>query len=315
MNRNLRHLFLLSVSLLSAASCASLSQRPTKPARSPAGSASIAFPLLSGEFDNHEQVWQSSSDVTVRPPHVRVIARPLNGDGWYSWNTELVDAKPPLAASIALKRTVATDGSVIWTPYRAMSAMAPTDKEFDSKQWTAIDACALRGTMSADSLKVSADPAACATVAPGVGPSAALLPLSIEQTGELLRVRLYADQARGSDAIEQTRRVRFFGGWVAINGAGPKATAESRDWHMSRDMKLGSEGSSVAILWRDGKPSGYTLTLERITYREGNIPVLKLSINDERGSTIAYAWANPEATRIGINLGWVQVGLEQSSHE
>lgn len=246
---------------------------------------------------------------------MRIIARPLNADGWYSWNTQLVDAKPPLAADLVLRRTVATDGSVIWTPYRALSATAPTDKDFDSKQWTPIDACVLRGATSADTLQAKADPAACATVAPGIGPLAALLPLSIEQTGELLRVRLYADQARGPDAIEQARRVRFFSGWVAINGAGPKATAESRDWHMNRDLKLGREGSSVAIPWRDGKPSGYTLTLERVTYREGNIPVLKLSINDERGSTVAYAWANPEATRIGINLGWVQVGLDQSSHE
>ena len=51
--------------------------------------------------------------------------------------------------------------------------------------------------------------------------------------------------------------------------------------------------------------------LERLTYREGNVPVLKLSVvGDADGSTLAYAWANPEATRIGINLGWVQVGLD-----
>jgi hypothetical protein len=42
------------------------------------------------------------------------------------------------------------------------------------------------------------------------------------------------------------------------------------------------------------------------------VPVLKLSVvGDADGSTLAYAWANPEATRIGINLGWVQVGLER----
>jgi hypothetical protein len=39
--------------------------------------------------------------------------------------------------------------------------------------------------------------------------------------------------------------------------------------------------------------------------------VLKLSVvGDADGATLAYAWANPEATRIGINLGWVQVGLD-----
>jgi hypothetical protein len=42
------------------------------------------------------------------------------------------------------------------------------------------------------------------------------------------------------------------------------------------------------------------------------VPVLKLSIvGDADGATLAYAWANPEASRIGINLGWVQVGLDR----
>jgi hypothetical protein len=52
-----------------------------------------------------------------------------------------------------------------------------------------------------------------------------------------------------------------------------------------------------------------------MTYRDGSVPVLKLSvIEDASGSSVVYAWANPEATRIGINLGWVQVGLEAESN-
>jgi hypothetical protein len=43
------------------------------------------------------------------------------------------------------------------------------------------------------------------------------------------------------------------------------------------------------------------------------VPVLKLSVVDDRnGRTLAYAWANPEATRIGLSLGWVQVGLDRT---
>ena len=42
--------------------------------------------------------------------------------------------------------------------------------------------------------------------------------------------------------------------------------------------------------------------------------MLKLSVvDDASGRTLAYAWTNPEATRIGINLGWVQVGLESAA--
>ena len=57
----------------------------------------------------------------------------------------------------------------------------------------------------------------------------------------------------------------------------------------------------------------FSLALEHLTYRDGDVPVLKLSVVDDAdGRTLAYAWANPEATRIGINLGWVQVGLDSS---
>jgi hypothetical protein len=77
-------------------------------------------------------------------------------------------------------------------------------------------------------------------------------------------------------------------------------------------VRIGSEGGRYALHWRDGAPSGYSLALERLTYRDGNVPVLKLSVvSDADGSTLAYAWANPEATRIGINLGWVQIGLSR----
>jgi hypothetical protein len=98
-----------------------------------------------------------------------------------------------------------------------------------------------------------------------------------------------------------------------LNGAGPDAAADSNDWHMDRKVRIGSEGGRYPLAFRDGNPSGYSLLLERLTYREGNVPVLKLSVIDDRNNrTLAYAWANPEATRIGISLGWVQVGLDQT---
>jgi hypothetical protein len=161
-------------------------------------------------------------------------------------------------------------------------------------------------------VRIASDVAACTALAPGIGPQAALLPLTVEREGEWLRVRLYADQARGPEAREEARRVETFAGWAAVNGAGANAVADSRDWHMDRSLRIGTEGGRAALVWRDGKASGYSLMLERLTYREGDVPVLKLSvIEDASGQTLAYAWANPEATRIGINLGWIQVGLDR----
>ena len=42
--------------------------------------------------------------------------------------------------------------------------------------------------------------------------------------------------------------------------------------------------------------------------------MLKLSVvEDASGRTLAYAWANDGASRIGISLGWLQVGLERAA--
>ena len=275
----------------------------------------VATTLLDGEFDNHEQVWaaRDNAATAIAAPHVVITLASTPHPDWSVWHIHL-DAATPLDATWAMQVVDAPGGTRLLLPYRALVAEPAMDAKFDARQWTVLDACALRGTIAATSIHVSADVAACTALVPGIGPQAALLPLVIEREGEWLRARLYADQARGAQVREDARKVQVFGGWAAINGGGPQGGGDSKDWHMSRTLRLGSEGGRAALTWRDGKPSGYSLGLERLTYREGNVPVLKLSvIEDATGRTLAYAWANPEATRIGINLGWVQVGLDRNA--
>lgn len=278
---------------------------------SAARTTAIAQPLLLGEFDNYEQVWRARENAAsaVPPPHVVVTIEATPQADWALWRVHL-DATPAMDATWAMHTTQA-GGAVAVIPHRALVAAPAAASAFDAQQWAPLDACVLRS--AAGGLRASADVAACTAIAPGIGAQAALLPLAIEHDGEWLRVRLYADQARGADVREDTRQVRWFDGWAAVNGAGPKAGADSKDWHMDRTLRIGSEGGRYALKWRDGNAAGYTLALERLTYREGNVPVLKLSVVDVAdGRTLAYAWANPEATSIGINLGWLQVGLNRA---
>ncbi len=289
---------------LALAACHDVRHAPSAPT-----GAKATAPASQGVYDNHAQVWQAHEAAAgaVQPPHLVVTIEPTSQTDWTLWHVVL-DASPPLEARWAIRSLAQSDGALALVPHRPLVAPAAAP-QFDPQQWAALDACTLRTPSHAGI--ASADPAACAALAPGIGAEAALLPLAIERDGEWLRVRLYADQARGADAREDLRSVRWFTGWAAINGGGPKADAASRDWHMDRALRIGTEGGRYPLKWRDGNASGYSLVLERLTYREGNVPVLKLSIvGDADGGTLAYAWANPEATRIGINLGWVQVGLE-----
>jgi hypothetical protein len=267
---------------------------------------------LAGNYDNHEQVWSArASSGVIAPPHVVVTIEATPKGDWSVWHVHY-DATPALDATWAMKRIGASDERMSLVTHRPIVDAPASAAAFDEKQWAPLDACALHGNGSAGGIHVAADAVACAAIVPGIGALAALLPLAIEREGEWLHVRLYADQARGVDTREDTRKVETYAGWTAINGSGPSGGGSGNDWHTNRSMRLGSEGSRAGLTWRDGKPSGYSLGLERVTYREGNIPVLKLSvIDDSNGATLGYAWANPEATRIGINIGWVQVGLER----
>jgi hypothetical protein len=273
--------------------------------------AAVAAPAWTGTFDNHEQVWSArEAEGGAIAPHVVVTIEPTSRAEWTLWHVHL-DATPALEAAWAMRTVADASGALVMTPFRSLAAQPAPAASFDEKQWTALDACALRSTASAPH-RANADVAACTAIAPGIGASAALLPLGVEREGEWMHVRLYADQARGADAREDAREVRWFAGWAALNGGGPKADAASRDWHMNKDLRIGTEGGRAALAWRDGQPSGYSVTLERLTYREGNRPVLKLSlVEDAGGRVLAYAWANPEATAIGLNLGWAQIGLSR----
>lgn len=303
----MRALILACAFASSLTACQSLGSRAAP--RSAEAKAAAVDANVEGVYDNHAEVWAARENASaIAAPHVRVVVETTGKREWTIWRIHL-DASPPMDATWALREDGA--GAAALVPHRALVAAPAAGKDFDPAQWAPLDACALRPGSSAQSFR--GDAATCTVLAPGIGAQMALLPLAIARDGDWLHVRFYADQARGPDARADLRRVQTFGGWAAINGGGPKAAADSNDWHMDRAVRIDNEGGRYALHWRDGNASGYSLALERLTYRDGNVPVLKLSvIEDASGQTLAYAWANPEATRIGINLGWVQVGLEHA---
>ena len=202
-------------------------------------------------------------------------------------------------------------------PYRPLPAAAnglfdakPGDYKFQAADWAALGGCALRRE-NGGGYAYRVDAGACSALSPGLGSSAALLPQRFTLSGDTLVLATVSDGARGADATTTSHRVRWFTGWDALNGAGPKAAADSKDWHLHRDLRVHSEGGRTPLRWRDGVPSGYSVELARLFYRESNTEVLRLAvIEDSSGRVVSYSWANPDATRIGLNIGWLQVGLD-----
>jgi len=273
---------------------------------------------LPGEYDNHEQVQSGARAATIGVPHLRESWKALGDDLWL-WQLQTLDM-PKAAEATWLYRIAGVDGRVRLTPYRALDAAIiktaldeKTRFKFDAAQWAELAPCAQTGEWKNTQFNAATDTAACSALLSGLGESAGLLPLRMALEGDLLHSVTFADQARGADAGIDARRVRWFGGWAAINGGGPKAQSDNQDWHMQRELRLSSEGGRVPLRWRDGAASGWSLELARTSYPERKLNVLQLNlIDDASGRVLDYVWANPDTNAIGFNLGWLQVGLTQA---
>lgn len=276
---------------------------------------------LPGDYDDHAQVELAAgqgSSAGIAPLHVaqalRVVDRGRSEVSWL-WRLQ-VDGQSQSTIWLMRASMAADDRGLQVVPYRALdpsgvaSRFADAEFRIDPAQWAELRPCAQTGEWKEEAFSANADAESCSALLPGLGESAALLPLRMGLSGDLLRVQTFADRSRGADAMQEARRIRWFAGWAAINGGGPKATAQNQDWHLQRDLRLGSEGGRVPLHWRDGSPSGFSLELERTTYPERKLSVLQLNvIEDASGKTMTYAWTDPQANAIGLNLGWLQVGL------
>lgn len=308
----MRHLLCLFAPLLLSA-CGAIAPRAGTE------SALVTPQQLAGEYDNHAERWSATAGgkqtpaLNAAPAIHHWISHPGGDRNQLLWRLVLPDATPVQEARWLLVKE--NNGFV---PYRPLTAEAEAvfqdsakSVRIDDRSWAPLAACTLKAAASRNGLAFAADPSACSALLPGIGATAALLPLRFELIEDRLRVVTVADQARGVDAATLSQRVRWFAGWDALNGGGAKAAADNNDWHLRRDLRLHSEGGRVALRYRDGAASGYSLELARLTYRESNTEVLRLAvIEDASGKMLSYVWADPESRRIGLSLGWLQVGLE-----
>jgi hypothetical protein len=310
---------LLATTCLFGASALLLTACEAMPTRSSNAQDVVVPQELAGEYDNHAERWTASAGGKQAPatnaaPAIHHWLNHPGGDrNQLLWRLVLPDTTPVQEA-----RWLLVNEKNGFVPYRPLSADAEAafrnpekSVRIDEKSWAPLNACTLKAAASRNGLAFAADPSACSALLPGIGATAALLPLRFELVSDRLRVVTVADQARGIDAATLSQRVRWFTGWDALNGGGLKASAENNDWHLHRDLRLHTEGGRVPLKYRDGAASGYSLELARLTYRESNAEVLRLAvIEDATGKVLSYVWGDPDAQRIGLSLGWLQVGLE-----
>lgn len=110
----------------------------------------------------------------------------------------------------------------------------------------------------------------------------------------------------GDGSIRTLRRARTATCWSALLRDKRKPDG-SEDWSFARGLKLHDGGGRVRV--EDAGAKGAVLRMRNVVWQSGpNRPSLVLYIHtpDEPERAVSYAWADPGAKRVGINLRWMQ---------
>lgn len=108
--------------------------------------------------------------------------------------------------------------------------------------------------------------------------------------------------------LEFNRQVEYKGWAGRLNES---AGAGEDQWLLAQPFILHNQGDSVELFDNADRSIGYRVELARIVYRADQPEVMRLAVIDiSTGKQTAYVWTSVDASQIGINLGWLQVGME-----
>ena len=137
------------------------------------------------------------------------------------------------------------------------------------------------------------------------GKAAAAIPYQSLASGDAPgRLRMTLTDGR----VTTLRRAR----WATCWGAAPKAAKKpdgSEDWVGASALKLHDQGGRVQFGGGDSGAPPVVLRMRNVIWPSGtNRPSLVLYVHtpDNPDHAVSYAWADPDAKRIGINLRWMQ---------
>ena len=107
----------------------------------------------------------------------------------------------------------------------------------------------------------------------------------------------------------ELRRARTATCWTAIRKATPKPDGKE-DWYGGQGIKLHDQGGRALVGDEAAGASPLILRMRNVIWPAGSAsrPSLVLYVHkaDSPDRAESYVWADPGATRIGINLRWMQ---------
>lgn len=244
--------------------------------------------MLTGAFNNNEQVWQQAEDKLAQDERTHYLFA-----GTEDSNTLTLASAPGQTADEPAWR---------WA-FETRKPSKPGQAVMIASTVSAVDAkgrtCEWRWVRSGEGYQ--------GRPAPGARCDRAL-PIALAIDSDYLVVSTRNKQRHAA------RRVIAYKGWMSLKRQQIDSSAADDDFIFVRDVRMHNEGFKAPLQDKDGEPTGYTIELARLTQQTTQTAVLKIGvIEDATGKTLRYAWADPLADRIGINLRWLTTGFTRAS--
>lgn len=279
---------------------------------------------LEGEFDNNQQV---SDEKEARAPHPHerlhsIFARvSLPAIGAHVFYVQQYRDNDP--AKISLQRlyrlSVNREKEAIELVTLAFpDERAVVDAHLHPERGAHLTAGAMRGTpgcevflrREGEAFVGSTTPGACRVVSP-TGGTPVVRSDEIRLTADEIWIGSRAHDAAGTlvwghpDGVpHKLQRARVFECWTVLRKEG---TEDQYD--VARGIRVHDQGHTVPVKGPGEAPSRFSFDLARLRSAESRIAVLRLAVLEQgKAQSLAYAWAEREAGRLGINLRWLQVG-------
>lgn len=282
-----------------------------------------------GEYSNNEQVTEQKYAKQEPYEHLHQIFLPVEvpglGDKALFVQQHMVgNPKPyrvriytlqpdPARDAVRLDIYKPTDPAVLTNLHLDPARAATLDPERDLQL---AEGCSVWWTPSDEGFVGQTDEGTCQVTSPRSGKTMVISD-TLLLTPERLHIHDVARDPEGKVIFghpdgdpHKLRKLSWYSGWSVIRKGGPDYDREAPEWQVHKGLHMHSEGTRISLMDADGTPIPYAVDLARLTRSGSNTHLLKVTLYDtETDKSVAYAWTDPTAERIGVNLGWAQIGL------
>ncbi|MEM7283457.1 MAG: chromophore lyase CpcT/CpeT [Pseudomonadota bacterium] len=100
----------------------------------------------------------------------------------------------------------------------------------------------------------------------------------------------------------KNRKARPFSCWIAVKHQ------EGEGWYFQRGVKLHDQGGRFWVTTDEASPQTVGLKMRNVVWPYGNNQpsLVVYAYNEGSDRAVSYAWSEPTAKRVGLNLRWMQ---------